>query len=195
MPVKGIDVSAWQGDFNWAAWKGAISFGSTKATESNNFQDPTFAANWERMKTLDVFRFAYHFAHADVPSVDQSGFFCETVKKQGLLPSDNFVLDLEASYSMTPSYVAAWAIDWIHEVEKILPGHRILVYTYPYFAEEGYCAGLEKHDLWIANYDVNQPTVPKPWKSWTFWQNVGTGLDRDIFNGTQAELEKFCTLV
>ena len=45
MTVNGIDVSNWQGNFNWAAWKGRIGFASAKAAkaaEGATAADPRF---------------------------------------------------------------------------------------------------------------------------------------------------------
>ena len=39
-----------------------------------------------------------------------------------------------------------------------------------------------------AHYGVSHPTVPKPWRRWTFWQQGESPVDQDVFNGTEAEL-------
>lgn len=42
---------------------------------------------------------------------------------------------------------------------------------------------------WVADYDgdPNRPTT-SPRVPWTFWQKSGTGIDRDVFNGSVAQL-------
>jgi hypothetical protein len=42
--------------------------------------------------------------------------------------------------------------------------------------------------LWVADYGVSAPAVPKPWSHWTFWQYTDSPLDEDRFNGTEADL-------
>lgn len=194
----GIDVSNWQGAFDWAPWKGQISFAAAKATEGTNFADAEFAHNWAGMKSIGVHRFAYHFAHTDKSVFDQAAFFVDTVKAQGLHTGDNFILDLEVNDGQTPATVSAWGNEFCHEVHKRAPGHRVLVYTYPYFAEQGNCADLGGYKLWIANYNVASPTVPAPWTDWTFWQYTDQGkgnIDHNVFNGTKLQLRHFCRTV
>lgn len=193
MAVKGIDVSAFQGAVDWSAFKGQIGFAAAKATEGTFYTNPFFSYDWKGMKDIDVFRFAYHFAHPDESPYTQASYFVDTVKKNGFNHGDNLFLDLEASFGQGPKEVSAWAIEFIREVKRLAPKHRVLVYTFPFFAEEGYCDGLENYYLWIANYDVSHPTVPAPWKEWAIWQYTATGLDRDVFSGDEKLLKDFCT--
>src|SRR5439155_20650408 len=45
--TPGVDVSHYDGTITWPSVKGAgIEFAFMKATESTNFVDPQFAANW-----------------------------------------------------------------------------------------------------------------------------------------------------
>jgi GH25 family lysozyme M1 (1,4-beta-N-acetylmuramidase) len=52
--------------------------------------------------------------------------------------------------------------------------------------------------LWIANWGVSSPTVPRAWSTWTFWQYSSTGttpgvsgnVDLDYFNGSATQLQK-----
>jgi GH25 family lysozyme M1 (1,4-beta-N-acetylmuramidase) len=195
---EGIDVSNRNGVFDWQSWLGHIEFAMAKVTEGDNFIDPEFARNWEEMKRIKVHRFAYHYAHPDLDPATQAHFFVEEVRKQGLETGDNFVLDLEidsgnADVIRTPEEVSFWGWVFCRTVNHLAPAHRILVYTFPFFAEQGYCAMLGDWALWIANYDVPKPTVPGPWKDAAFWQDVGSQVDRDIFmEGSEKDLEEWC---
>lgn len=66
--VPGIDVSKWQGKFDWKAQAGKIGFAATKATEGLDETDTEFGANWNGMWELDRMmpRWAYHFFHAAI---------------------------------------------------------------------------------------------------------------------------------
>ena len=79
----------------------------------------------------------------------------------------------------------------LHTANSLAPTHRVLVCTNPGFAGTGACAGLEPWFLWVANYGVSAPPVPKPWLHWTFWQYTGSPVDTDRFNGTEARLLTF----
>lgn len=74
-------------------WK--QNFGMCKATESVNFQDPTFAQNWENLKTAGIPRAAYHFFHPAVNASDQAKYFVDYVKAHGLEEGDGLAIDAE----------------------------------------------------------------------------------------------------
>ena len=196
----GIDVAYPQGpDYDWRQWRGKISFGMCKVTEGLTITDPYLANNWNAMWELSrtLPRFGYHFFHASDDPVKQAERFVATIKPHGLLPGDNLVLDLEATESNgsndneAPATVAGRARTFLHTANGLAPDHRVLVYTDPGFAETGACAGLNPWFLWVADYGVSSPAVPKPWSQWTFWQYGDTPVDTDRFHGTEAELLTF----
>ncbi len=199
--VRGIDVAWPQGDYDWSQQKGRIAFGMCKATEGTGLADPHFGHNWDAMWSLQADhrlpRFAYHFFRAAEDVTRQAQFLVATVKARGLLPGDNFVLDLEAtrgdgtSDGMPPHLVAARGVAFLHEVNALAPGHRILPYSYPSFIRAGNCAGMASWYLWIAEYGVPQPEVPAPWSKWTFWQDGDWPVDTDRYNGDLASLLAF----
>lgn len=196
---QGIDLSDNNGLFDWPAWNGHLDFAMIKATEGptqdyqTGYRDHQFERNWAEAEKMGIFRFAYHYAHPDGNPGAQAKYFVDTVKAQGMHIHDNFVLDLEVSDNVKPITVSFWAYVFCETVNRLTHGQRILVYTFPAFADAGYCAKLGHRELWIANFDTPQPHIPLPWRTWAFWQYAGTGLDRDVFNGSEKDLEKFCT--
>jgi hypothetical protein len=61
-PLKGIDVSHYQGSINWKDVKnGGFSFAMAKATEGLTYVDPTFGTNYAGMHAVGLVRSAYHF--------------------------------------------------------------------------------------------------------------------------------------
>jgi len=200
MTVRGIDVSRWQGDFDWRQHPG-LSFGMAKATEWD-VTDLEFRHNWDGMWAYQADhrmpRFAYCFFHASMDPVQQAGHLVTAAKQHGLLMGDNFVLDLEATNPDTglnddlpPHVVAERGIRFLHAVNQLAPGHRVLVYSYPAFIRAGNCAGMGAWYLWIANYLVSKPEVGPPWDRWTFWQDGDSPIDTDRFNGDLAALYAF----
>lgn len=193
--LEGIDVSSWQREFNWLPWKNHIQFGLARASRDGS-RDSSFAHNWTSMKEIGIHRFAYHFANPRNDVYDQVDLLFNTVSGLGLESGDNFVLDIEESGGLDPVGVSAWGREFCERMNSKAPGHRILVYTYPSFAQEGNCQGLNRWRLWIANYNVAHPTVPSPWTNWIFWQYTDQGpgnIDHDRFYGTADQLRKFCT--
>ena len=194
--VQGIDISQWQGAaFDWSAWRGKIGFAMAKAVEGDNFTDPDFGTNWGSMWALQpdhrLPRFAYSFFHPSQDPIVQAAHLVATVRGHGLLPGDNFVCDLEVNDGLPPAMVARRAAAFCHEVNSLAPGHRVLVYTSPSFAEAGNCAGLNAWRLWLADYGVPAPTAPAPWDRATLWQYTDSPVDGDRFMGPEDELLAF----
>jgi GH25 family lysozyme M1 (1,4-beta-N-acetylmuramidase) len=197
--THGIDVSNYNDVINWNALRGKIDFAFIKATEGTGFTDPMFSYNWSEAKKIGVHRFAYHFAHPATPPGDQAEFFVNTVKSHGFKAGDNLAYDVEISQGLTPHAIDVWTKDAVTRAKSLEKSHRVLVYTYPAFAEGGTFASMGDYYLWIANYGVAEPSVPSPWKNWIFWQYFApqtatpTDFDLDVFRGTPEQLTKFCT--
>ncbi len=190
--AQGIDVSSFQGAFDWAAKKGVISFGFAKATEGTTITDPEFARNWAQIKAMGFVRGAYHFGHPKDGAAANAQAFLAAVRAQGLERGDLLALDLETTDGLGPAQVATFAQNWCAEVGAAT-GRQPIVYTFISFAEEGNCAGLGGYPLWIADPSspAGHPTVPRPWTTWAFHQYATTLVDQDVFNGDTAALKKF----
>lgn len=188
--LNGIDVSNFQGAFNWNAYRGKISFGAVQVTDGPEFFDPDFPGDWAAMKSIGIARFAYHYARPGESSPQQqAAHLIDNVTAAGLDSDDHYILDLETSCGLPAYEVTAWAHAFCQIINST--GHRCLVYTYPAFAEAGNCATLASWHLWVADYGVSGPTVPEPWSTWLFWQSSGSTLDTDKYNGDSASLDKF----
>lgn len=194
--IEGIDVSNNNGAFNWPAWRGHIGFAEVKATQSVNFRDPLFSVNWAAAAKLGVYRFAYHYGIPSVDPAEQAQCFTNYVREHGLSKHDQFVLDLETNSGMRPVDVSFWGHVFCTEMNRLNPGHRILVQVTPAFAEAGNCAKLGPWHLWLMSWDVPRPVMPVgPWHDWALWQYAegsGKGPDRDRFNGSEETLSRFC---
>jgi lysozyme len=195
--LEGIDVSNNNGLINWEQWRGHIDFAEIKATEGLTFDDPVFAENWRHALGLGVVRFAYHFGHPEEDPTRQAAFFTRTVHAQGMRDTDHFVLDLETTGGKSAIEISFWAYVFCREMNRLNPGKRIIVQTFPAFAEEGNCAKLGPWHLWIMDWNVPRPVMPiGPWDNWAFWQytpGLGMTLDRDRFHGDVQDLHRFVT--
>ena len=203
--VQGLDVSMWQGAFNWPAWKNKIGFGLAKAVDGTSETDPQFGHNWDGMWAMQPDhrfpRFAYLFFHASQDPVAQAAHLVATVKARGLLPGDNFVLDVEETEPNTdrndgeaPAVTASRAWECLQHVNALAPGHRVLLYSNPSFIKAGNCAGLNSWYLWLADYGVPAPAAPRPWSRATFWQYTDSPVDGDRFMGSHEQLLAFCRM-
>lgn len=93
-PVRGVDVSSWQGEIDWPTLAGqGLSFAFIKATEGSGFTDPRFSYNWEEARKTALRVGAYHFFSYDSPGKTQADNFIAAVPREpGALPP---VVDVE----------------------------------------------------------------------------------------------------
>lgn len=196
--LKGIDISHYQGDVNWAKTvlgQSVIHFVYLKATEGEKFVDPTFAANWNEAQGVGLLVGAYHFFDPAQDAGLQAEHFCAVLDKvEGKrLPP---VLDLEKTSGVSQALLLLKVQKWMDIVEQHT-GQKPVLYTYTSFATSNRLAKrFSGYPLWIAQY--GNLTAPKlcGWPKWTFWQYRSSGkvpgivghVDLDYFSGTVAEL-------
>jgi lysozyme len=205
--ATGIDVSDNNGTFDWSAHQG-IDFAAAKCIEGPHngepmYFDPTFAVNWAAMKDSyenKLVRFAYCFFHPASDPVEQADTLTSTVREHGLQIGDHFWVDLEPYAGLAtpdglpPAEVARATKRFCERVNSNAPNCRCLVYVDRATAEAGCCEGLSRWRLALAEYEVAQPSVPRPWKTWHIWQKSDVGLDRDVYNGDKAALLEFARM-
>ncbi len=204
--APGIDVSYWEAGIDWKKVRGeGIRFMFAKATEGEEYVDPTFDDNWLGAKSVGILRGAYHFFHPNMNPVKQTDRFLQVVKAMndpGELPP---ALDLEVSDNQSSQAIIERAKIWLDRVQQAL-GKRPIVYSSPGFLKSSFTVAGDgpplwatEYALWIAHYGVNQPYLPKGWMKWTFWQyseagkvrGINAAVDLDWFNGTIEELYQF----
>lgn len=195
-PVKGIDVSQWQGTIDWAQ-VAAAGYGFAFARVSHGFyRDTQFARNWPEMKAHGVVRGAYQFFDASTDGAQQADDFLAVL---GPLDADDLppVCDVETLSGASVAQLEAEVQKWVDRVRAVT-GRKPLVYTSP-----GFWNGKLNHgfgcDLWVAHWGVSAPVVPNGWTDWVFWQQSSTGtipgingaVDEDEFHGSLADLKVF----
>lgn len=200
--INGIDVSRWQGSIDWRAVRAAgYDFAFIKATEGATWTDPNFVQNRNAAREVGIASGAYHFFRATSKVEAQVDHFVQTVGQlhKGELPPVLDVEDPAQWKGVSRADLTALVVQWLANVEKRL-GARPFVYVSPSFVSEllESSTTLGGYPLWIAHWTDNQPTVPKPWNEWTFWQYSSKGkvdgitenvVDLDRFNGDRSEFE------
>ena len=207
MTLPGVDVSHWDGTIAWGTVAGAgIKWGYAKATESTNYQDPTFATNWSGMKNAGVVRGAYHFFHPDVSGRAQADYFLNFV---GAIDATDLppMLDWEVSNGASGATAAANAQAFIDQV-RARTGRKTVIYTSPgLWGGFGVTQSFAADPLWVAHYLYCTsgagccPTMPTGWTTWIAWQwsdrgmvagfPAGTNVDLDLFYGDTNALNAF----
>jgi lysozyme len=162
------DVSNYQGAVDWkAVVASGRAGGICKATEALSYVDPTFAANWLALNSLNAVRGAYHFARPGqtVPEVQADKFLSVAT---GPAPGDLLVLDLEVG----TGDLSKWALTWLDRV-LAKTGIRPWLYSYgPFIRAHLMDPRLATYPLWLAAYQAAPPACPPPWSSYQLWQRT-----------------------
>jgi GH25 family lysozyme M1 (1,4-beta-N-acetylmuramidase) len=209
--VPGIDVSYWQSGIDWPKVRATGQrFVFVKTTEGDFYKDPTFDDNWLGAKSAGLLRGAYHFFRANADGKKQAKKFIDYIKSTGDDGDLPPVLDLETHDGQKNDKIIARAKEWLDEVENTF-GKRPIIYSGQYFLQDYFSeAGggppkwAKDYPLWLAQYpnnysDGQQPSLPRGWFKWTFWQysekgkvnGVNDKVDLNVFNGTLEELYQF----
>lgn len=194
---QGADVSSWQGDFNWN--NAGVVFGYARISDGTNYIDKQFDSNWKKMKAAGILRGAYQYFEPGQSATTQANMMVDKVGKLG--PGDMpALIDVEATGGQSPAAIASKVKTWLDIVEKGT-GKKPIIYTGAYFWQDHVKdTSFGDYPLWIAAYGPSCPSLPAGWSNWKFWQYCngetqyctnGKGFDRDVFNGTKAELQKF----
>jgi lysozyme len=209
--VPGIDVSYWNAGIHWPKVRATGQrFVFVKATEGSSYSDPTFDDNWLGAKSAGLLRGAYHFFRANGDPKKQAARFIDTIKSMnddGELPP---VLDLETHDGQAKDKIITRARIWLDLVEEAFAKKPIIYsgqyFLQDYFSEPGGGPPLwaKNHPLWLAQYPNQyvpgmQPTLPRGWFQWAFWQyserghinGINAKVDLNLFNGTLEELYRF----
>lgn len=189
MTLNGIDVSSWQGPaFDWAAWRGKISFAGVKVSEGLAVADPDGPRNVTGARGIGAVPMAYHFLRANLPGTSQARYFLDRAHAAGIGPGDLLMIDVETSDGMTAGQVSACAGSFAAEVHA-LTGAWPVAYTMQSFAGDGHTASLGNCPAFIANPSrVTLPSPIGPWHVVPFEQVSQRGTDLDVFHGTPAQL-------
>jgi lysozyme len=190
--TRGIDVSHYQGRIDWqAAADDGVGFAFVKATEGGHFVDPAFERNWAGLREVGIARGAYHRFRPRLSGIAQADHFLSVVSvTDGDLPP---VVDVESVEGVGDARLVAGVRAWLGEVER-RTGVRPIVYTKPGFRRAHLGTSLDDYPLWVAEYDVDEPSVGR----WAFWQHsergsvagIGRAVDLNRFNGTVDDLRQ-----
>ncbi|MEK6277627.1 MAG: glycoside hydrolase family 25 protein [Actinomycetota bacterium] len=200
----GIDVSRFNGGIGWTRVAASgVEFAFVAASRGSGDDctvkprrcgaDPMYERNSERASATGIRVGAYHrgFANGDgraevrQDARAEADLFISRVgglRRGDLLP----VLDVETPFGgLDPGELRLWVGTWLDRVRDRL-GRRPIVYTNitswratedtRQFAREG-------HHLWVAHWQVSEPSVPAGnWngRGWAVWQFTNSGRVKGI---------------
>ena len=202
-PVRGIDVSHYQGDIDWNVLSDQnVDFVFIKATEGSSHVDKRFAFNWDNANKTKLVVGAYHFFSFESSGKTQAENFIRTVPNiSDTLPP---VIDIEfyGSFAENPPELDKTRAEidmFLSTLESHYGKKPILYVTHKTY--NMYIKGYYKDNpIWIRNVYA-RPSLSDS-RKWTFWQYSDHGrlegyegkekfIDLNVFNGTMDEFLAF----
>ena len=156
LEIKGIDVSAWQGQIDWktvAAY--GMDFAILRITEAGNVTDKYFERNYTECQKYNiptgVYKYSYAMTIAEIQS--EAGKVVSVLNGREL--QSPVWLDLE--YNSQRSLGAENIHKMAEAFEKIITaaGYKFGIYCNVDWYMNVICSHLKKYDFWIARYPAN----------------------------------------
>lgn len=186
---EGIDVSSWQGEIDFSQVKASgIEVVYIKSSEGFRSVDSYFEQNYANAKNAGLKVGFYHYvtARSVEDAVKQANFFVSTIS--GKNPDCKLAMDFESFGSLGREEINQIALTFMQTVKNV-SGKDVIIYSDEYNANSTFESNLAKYPLWVAQYEVSEPTVREHWSHWAGWQYTDRGevpgissyVDRDKF--------------
>jgi len=192
--MKGIDVSSYQGDIDWAKVAASgYSFVIVKATQGAGVTDHNFRNNVTNANISGLKVGAYHFciigSTPDIVSdaISEANYFDSALKSVSNLLTLPIVADIETKSSSNTQEQVLLYINTFFKTLSDLGYTNVALYSNPSFLNENLPAWHSLGDikLWIAEYGVASPKIPNGWDKYWCWQNSQSG----IVNGVTGNVD------
>jgi GH25 family lysozyme M1 (1,4-beta-N-acetylmuramidase) len=198
-PIRGIDVSRFQGRVGWnLVARTDVRFAYLAASRGYGRdctvvpeecgRDPWFDRNYENARRVGLRVGAYHRAFpagpgresAEADAQREANRFVAVVgkvRRRDLRPA----LDVEHPFTrIGERNLRVWIRTWMKRVQRKLDVKPIVYTNASSWAATGDTTWFATHGypLWVANFDVSRPLVPADdWagKGWTVWQYTSSG--------------------
>lgn len=172
---EGIDVSGWQGsiDYSQVANDG-IEIVYMKASEGSNYVDSHFNENYANAKANGLKVGFYHYltARSNEEAVAEATFFVATIS--GKIPDCKLAMDFESFGDLNIEEINQIGLTFMKTVET-LSKKKMVIYSDASNASHIFGGELTNYPLWVAQYEVNEPSITGNWNSWVGWQYTDAG--------------------
>jgi lysozyme len=197
-PVRGVDVSSYQGKIDWSVLSDGLDFAFVKATEGSLYCDESFAYNYSQAAANGLRVGAYHFFSFDSGGDVQADNYINNVAVcSGMLPP---VVDVEfyGEYRESPKS----AEEVVPQLRAMLDKLEDYYGVKPIIYATGAAYNLYVRDD-FSDYDIWLRSVYfTPDSGWTFWQYSDKGrldgydgeekyIDLNVFCGSREEFEQY----
>lgn len=156
MEIRGIDVSAWQGQINWptvAAY--GMDFAILRITESGNKIDSAFEYNYQGciQNKIPVGVYKYSYASSVEEIRTEAKKVIEVLSGRKL----DFPVWLDLEWDNQRNLGSENIHKMAEEFEKIIvgAGYKFGIYCNVDWYKNVICSHLKKYDFWIARYPSN----------------------------------------
>ena len=157
------DVSHWEKvDFNKYNKKILI----TKATEAENYIDPTFKSLRSECEKRNILFGAYHFFRCDKDAVKQAEHFLSFSKDLQMPP----ILDIETLDGQSKETCKQKIQIFLDIIEKATGKTPVIYIGHSFAVELKLDESFARYPLWLARYTTIEPIPPKPWANYWAWQ-------------------------
>lgn len=194
-PVRGIDVSAHNGEIDFkAVKKEGMDFVFIKASEGSDFKDKNFDINYRNARRNGLKTGAYHFFRFDKDGVDQAINLLQTTGPRHLDLGLAIDIEQQGNPENVDSTLIADRLTAMVEYLNLL-GYRVTLYTNRSGYEKFLMDTFPGYPLWICSFAEHPIDA-----DWTFWQydhhgkikGITGDVDLNAYNGSREEWnEKF----
>ena len=106
----------------------------------------------------------------------------------GKNPDCKLAMDFESFGSLNNEEINQISIAFLQRLQEVT-GKEVIVYSDEYNANNTFNISVAYYALWVAQYEVEKPTVDNNWEFWEGWQytdqgevsGISTYVDRDKF--------------
>lgn len=191
--IKGIDVSANQGNINWKAVANyGMGFAILRITEKGNVIDPTFERNYKGCvdNKIPVGVYKYSYATSIEQIKTEANIVIKTLNKRKL----DYPVFLDIENKCQASLSKELMMKMIDAFRAIIvkAGYKFGIYCGESWYNTYLPDGAKKYDCWIAHYpDPDQGTMqtrvkPKAGIAWQYSSKatipgISTKVDRSVF--------------
>lgn len=201
MEIKGIDVSAWNGNIDWKTVADyGMGFAILRITEKGNKTDSTFEQNYKgcTQHGIPVGVYKYSYAKSPAQAEQEAESVLKVLNKLQLNFPVFYDLEWSEQRKLGNAAVEKIALAFLEKIQAA--GYKVGIYCNVDWYQNVLTAALKKYDCWIARYPANdngtlqerlRPDFGIGWQysSKATIPGIGTKVDRNVFykNYTEGE--------
>lgn len=201
MEIKGIDVSAWNGNIDWQTVADyGMGFAILRITEKGNKTDSTFEQNYKgcTQHGIPVGVYKYSYAKNPAQAEQEAEDVLKVLNKRKLDFPVFYDLEWSEQRKLGSTAVEKIALAFLKKIQAA--GYKVGIYCNADWYQNVLTAALKKYDCWIARYPANdngtlqerlRPDFGIGWQysSKATIPGIATKVDRNVFykNYTEGE--------